>query len=210
LVPAQRPTPCNSTQMQLPLQVPRAGIEPACLSAPPPQDGVSTNSTTWANIRLCVTPSAPAAPGCRGVLAQRTPWQQALGPVYLGVAAGAAGAAGVGVAEAGAGGAACVAGVTAFAAARAATDVLIPWKDRASEVRKKRPAQTAVTRLRKVTAPRPPKALVAAPPPRAAPMPASFPGWRRMTKIMKTHRRTWTAVKKASIGPRTLQKARGA
>src|SRR5262245_62943327 len=28
--------------------VPRAGFEPAHLSAPPPQDGVSTNSTTWA------------------------------------------------------------------------------------------------------------------------------------------------------------------
>jgi hypothetical protein len=38
--------------------VPRAGIEPACLSAPPPQDGVSTNSTTWANIRLWPTPLA--------------------------------------------------------------------------------------------------------------------------------------------------------
>gem|GEM_PF-4337540 len=29
-------------------QVPRAGLEPARLSTPPPQDGVSTNSTTWA------------------------------------------------------------------------------------------------------------------------------------------------------------------
>jgi hypothetical protein len=30
--------------------VPRAGLEPARLSPPPPQDGVSTNSTTWAKI----------------------------------------------------------------------------------------------------------------------------------------------------------------
>lgn len=29
-------------------RVPRAGFEPAHLSAPPPQDGVSTSSTTWA------------------------------------------------------------------------------------------------------------------------------------------------------------------
>jgi hypothetical protein len=31
-----------------PFALPRAGLEPARLSAPPPQDGVSTNSTTWA------------------------------------------------------------------------------------------------------------------------------------------------------------------
>jgi hypothetical protein len=30
--------------------VPRTGLEPACLAAPPPQDGVSTNSTTWAQM----------------------------------------------------------------------------------------------------------------------------------------------------------------
>jgi hypothetical protein len=111
------------------------------------------------------------------------------------------------VAGAGAG-TGCVAGARCLAAARAATDVLIPWKDRVSEVIKKRPAQMAVTRLRKVTAPLPPNALVAAPPPSAAPIPASLPGWRRMTKIMNTQRRTWTEVRKASIGARTLQKAR--
>jgi hypothetical protein len=91
--------------------------------------------------------------------------------------------------------------------ARAATDVFIPWKERASEVRKNSAAQTAVTRLRKVTAPRPPKALVAAPPPSAAPIPASFPGWRRMTNIMNTQRKTWRMVRSTSMGRRTLQKA---
>jgi hypothetical protein len=30
--------------------VPRTGLEPACLAAPPPQDGVSTNFTTWAGV----------------------------------------------------------------------------------------------------------------------------------------------------------------
>ena len=28
----------------------KAGLEPACLSAPPPQDGVSANSTTSAEL----------------------------------------------------------------------------------------------------------------------------------------------------------------
>jgi hypothetical protein len=57
-----------------------------------------------------------------------------------------------------------------------ATDLRRPTKERPSEVMKKAIAQTAVTLPRKVTAPRPPNALVAAPPPKAAPMPASFPG----------------------------------
>jgi hypothetical protein len=30
--------------------VPRTGLEPAHLAAPPPQSGVSTNFTTWADI----------------------------------------------------------------------------------------------------------------------------------------------------------------
>ena len=30
----------------------KAGLEPACLSAPPPQDGVSANSTTSAQARI--------------------------------------------------------------------------------------------------------------------------------------------------------------
>jgi hypothetical protein len=76
------------------------------------------------------------------------------------------------------------------------TELRTPTKERPSEVRKKSPAQIAVSLLRKVTAPRPPNAEVAAPPPRAAPIPASFPGWRRMTKIMKTHSTTWKKVKK--------------
>jgi len=38
--------------------------------------------------------------------------------------------------------------------------------------------------------PEPRKAVVAAPPPNAAPMPASFPGCRRITRIMNTHSTT--------------------
>ncbi len=56
------------------------------------------------------------------------------------------------------------------------TERRMPTKESPSEVRKKSAAQMAVSLLRKVTAPRPPKADVAAPPPRAAPIPASFPG----------------------------------
>jgi hypothetical protein len=72
----------------------------------------------------------------------------------------------------------------------AATEPLIPTKDKPSEVRKKIPAHTAVSLLRNVTAPRPPKALVAAPPPSAEPIPASLPGWSRITNIMKMQTRT--------------------
>jgi hypothetical protein len=32
--------------------MPKAGLEPACLAAPPPQDGVSANSTTSAFLSL--------------------------------------------------------------------------------------------------------------------------------------------------------------
>jgi hypothetical protein len=66
-------------------------------------------------------------------------------------------------------------------------------------MRKNIPAQTAVTLDRNVTAPRPPNAEVAAPPPSAAPMPASFPGWRRITNTMNTHSTTWMMVKKVSM-----------
>src|SRR6188768_1478804 len=41
--------------------VPKAGLEPACLAAPPPQDGVSANSTTSA-IQKTICWSSPAGP----------------------------------------------------------------------------------------------------------------------------------------------------
>src|SRR5208337_4974881 len=38
----------------------KGGLEPPCLSAPPPQDGVSANSTTSARFALIITkPGAP-------------------------------------------------------------------------------------------------------------------------------------------------------
>ena len=40
--------------------VPKAGLEPAQPKLPPPQDGVSTNSTTWANSYLTVGTSDPS------------------------------------------------------------------------------------------------------------------------------------------------------
>jgi hypothetical protein len=82
------------------------------------------------------------------------------------------------------------------------TDPRIPTNDNPNEVRKKSAAHAAVSLLRNVTAPRPPNAEVAAPPPSAAPIPASFPGWRRITKIMKTQSSTWMMVKKVSIEER--------
>src|SRR5262249_45400202 len=137
-----------------------------------------------------------------GMAAGRYFWAGATG-AGAGAAAGARGAgapepAGAGRAPPGAGGAG--AGFAAdFVTTLLVTELRTPTKDSPSDVRKNRPAHTAVSLLRNVTAPRPPKAEVAAPPPSAAPMPASFPGWRRMTKIMKTHSRTWMAVKKTSM-----------
>lgn len=44
----KRQKPPSLSTRRLLFGVPRAGFEPAHLSAPPPQDGVSTSSTTWA------------------------------------------------------------------------------------------------------------------------------------------------------------------
>ncbi len=44
--------------------------------------------------------------------------------------------------------------------------------------------------LRNVAEPRPPKAEEDVPPPMPA-MPPSFPGWRRITRIMKIETNTW-------------------
>ena len=56
-----------------------------------------------------------------------------------------------------------------------------------SEVIMKMIAQTVVTLERKVTDPRPPKAVFAPPPPPAnAAIPSAFPGWSRITKMRKT------------------------
>ena len=108
-------------------------------------------------------------------------------------------AAGAGAAEPGAGAAGAVFAAAAAFAMLAVTEPRTPTNDRPSDVRKNSPAHTAVSLLRKVTAPRPPNADVAAPPPSAAPIPASFPGWRRITKIMKMQSRTWTMVKKTTM-----------
>jgi hypothetical protein len=48
-------------------------------------------------------------------------------------------------------------------------------KERSNEERKKIPANTAVTRPKKLPAPRPPNTVPLPPPPNAPPIPASFP-----------------------------------
>ena len=39
------------------IRVPTTGFEPAHLMAPPPQDGMSTNFTTWAEYSSCEFPA---------------------------------------------------------------------------------------------------------------------------------------------------------
>jgi hypothetical protein len=50
------------------LRMPKAGLEPARLAAPPPQDGVSANSTTSARfyifLELTSFPASSVLPGC--------------------------------------------------------------------------------------------------------------------------------------------------
>ena len=45
--------------------VPKAGLEPARLAPLPPQDSVSTNSTTWAKLRVFAVPPANPPRPCR-------------------------------------------------------------------------------------------------------------------------------------------------
>ena len=52
--------------------MPKAGLEPACLAAPPPQDGVSANSTTSARCVLTLT-SFPALSGPEQALVAAVP-----------------------------------------------------------------------------------------------------------------------------------------
>src|SRR5688500_9286048 len=42
---------CSTTELLWRCAMPWSGLEPLCLSAPPPQDGVSTNFTTRATCR---------------------------------------------------------------------------------------------------------------------------------------------------------------
>jgi len=194
--------------------VPKEGFEPSRLAAPAPQAGVSTSSTTWAIHEVKNVDGALPEP-----LTSATAFVGLDGPYFCGFSAGSllAGtesmAFGPSGATVGAGGAGSpvftVAASASFALASASafalsasccclvtsdepctTERLSPTSDSPSEVEKKATAQTAVSLPRKVTAPRPPKAVVAAPPPSAEPMPASFPGCSRMTRIMKTHSRT--------------------
>lgn len=56
-LPSELPTQENEMRAEVRCAasrlVPRAGLEPARVAAPPPQDGVSTNSTTWASNSGC-------------------------------------------------------------------------------------------------------------------------------------------------------------
>src|SRR6266850_763605 len=75
--------------------MPKAGLEPACLAAPPPQDGVSANSTTSAVLSLraqaihgnAFLPAATfseelrAEPACSSAVVAVEQEQAAAGPV---------------------------------------------------------------------------------------------------------------------------------
>ncbi len=206
--------------------MPRAGFEPAHLSAPPPQDGVSTSSTTWALLR---------GSSIRTALTSRNGFQPSRSPILP--TARAAGAGRRRSRRAGAlgrrGSRRCRSRLARLlhrspepqASRRSRTRAAqhpaspAPWPPRAPEPPPSRPPPTSsgprttgpatsgrtAPRTRPSACsgtsprPRPPNALVAAPPPRAAPMPASLPGCSRMTKIMNTQRMTCTIVKKVSM-----------
>ena len=48
---------CSTTELLWRRAMPWSGLEPLCLSAPPPQDGVSTNFTTRADLQSAVRSS---------------------------------------------------------------------------------------------------------------------------------------------------------
>src|SRR5215471_10910287 len=112
--------------------MPRAGLEPARLAAPPPQDGVSTSSTTWACSHTAEpTPSRQCGVGCFGALGTA--------PASGGVAAS------TGVPPSVETGAAFpFFPLLDTASGPAATDARVPTKESPSEVMKKSIAQTAV------------------------------------------------------------------
>ncbi len=164
--------------------VPTTGLEPVQLAPLPPQDSVSTNSTTSAK-------------------------QAGIIPYYLfsctGFSAGAAGAAGTSVTtEAGAGGTSLLGATgaagatsTAFGAAGAAAEpIILPddWttvppdvrKARLSATRKKIVAKIPVVRLRKLAEPCDPKTVPDAPLPKAAPASAPLPCCIKINTIMAT------------------------
>ncbi len=155
--------------------VPMVGLEPTRLSPPPPQDGVSTNSTTSALNFL----------GVLGPIARPRADIDCYFPVSVAGASGLAGRAGAtGTSEAGAGcfcvfsagtaGAALFAGATdsatlprsIFCPERYASDKL---------VMKNRAARIPVARDRKLPDPRAPKTVAEAPLPKAAPASAPLP-----------------------------------
>src|SRR5687768_2862299 len=81
--------------------MPKAGLEPACLAAPPPQDGVSANSTTSAVRKTFYLPDFSAGAGA-GSFVSGAAGAGAAGaaslfsvPVAGGVVVGVVGAAGV-------------------------------------------------------------------------------------------------------------------
>src|SRR5437016_8527601 len=79
-----------------------------------------------------------------------------------------------------------------------------------SEVIMKTMAQIAVTLLRNVTDPRPPKTVLAEPPPPAkAAIASPFPGCSRMTKMRKTLTMTWMVMMKANMRAARITRGSG-
>ena len=147
------------------LMVPTARLELARPKSLPPQDSVSTNSTT-------------SATGMRPDSTAYCGMSPALVPALLpGACAGAAGCA-------------CVAGTTVRSSTLAGLCCCKPKYARPRLVRKNRLARTAVLRLRKLAEPLAPNRLPDEPLPNAAPMSAPLPCCKSTNAISAMATRT--------------------
>ena len=151
--------------------MPKAGLEPACLAAPPPQDGVSANSTTSADQKTYLDFSAGGGAGVAG----------AAGVDSAGLFSPAGGAAG---------GVAGVAGVAgAGDVAPAGTTERLPGLPEtmvsANDVTIKIIAAAVVAFDSNVADPRCPNAVWLEPPPKVPDQSALFPCCSNTTRIRK-------------------------
>ena len=155
--------------------MPKAGLEPACLAAPPPQDGVSANSTTSAN-RTYLDFSGAGGVGVDGAAGA--------GACAGGVVAGAAGVASAGLFSAGG----VVAGVVVAGTVAGTTDRLPGRAEtivNARDVTMNMTAAAVVAFDNRVAEPRCPNAVWLDPPPNAPDQSALLPCCSSTTRIRK-------------------------
>jgi hypothetical protein len=180
--------------------VPTERLELSRLSPPPPQDGVSTNSTTSAF-------PLPAGPRLRRPRRQ----QSGVEPGYFGISFTFESASAAGFSGTGTGAVDGVAGAE-LAGGVAINPLCSPRCDenqvRPRLVKKKIVASTEVQRLRKFAEPLEPNTLPALPPPNAAPMSAPLPCCKSTRPMIPSAETTCMTTTKISMPIPFFRRAR--